>query len=195
MNFLLDELPESVCINGKEYDIDTDFSTSIRFELLMTDSTVSKSKKILYAINLYFDVMPDDVVKAFDKIFWFYTGGEAFKKSAKANGGAKRIYSFEYDSEYIYAAFLADYGIDLQATHLHWWKFKALFGSLKEENMINKIMSYRAMDISKLKGEERRYYQKLKKQFAIPLPKSEQEKIDKMNEILMNGGNVAKAIE
>lgn len=56
-------------------------------------------------------------------------------------------------------------------------------------------MGYRSMDILKLKGEERRYYQKLKKQFAIPLPRSEQEKIDKMNEILMNGGNVTKAIK
>lgn len=72
---------------------------------------------------------------------------------------------------------------------------KYLFASLSDENLISKIMGYRSMDISKLKGEERRYYQKLKKQFAIPLPKSEQEKLDKMNEILMNGGNVSKAIE
>ena len=35
MNILIDELPESVEIEGVEYEINTDFRISILFELLM----------------------------------------------------------------------------------------------------------------------------------------------------------------
>lgn len=194
MNFLLDELPKSVEIDGRKYAIDTDYTTSIRYELLLMDSSFDEGEKARLALNLYYDNLPNNLEAAMQKIYWFYAGGDIPKKGAKTGGNAKRIYSFEHDSEYIYAAFLADYGIDLQNTNLHWWKFKALFQSLREDNLINKIMGYRSMDISKLKGEEKRYYQKLQKQFAIPLPKSEQEKLDEMNKILLNGGDIASIL-
>lgn len=194
MNFLLDELPKSVEIDGRKYAIDTDYTTSIRYELLLMDSSFDEGEKARLALNLYYDNLPNNLEAAMQKIYWFYAGGDTPKKGAKTGGNAKRIYSFEHDSEYIYAAFLADYGIDLLKTNLHWWKFKALFQSLREDNLINKIMGYRSMDISKLKGEEKRYYQKLQKQFAIPLPKSEQEKLDKMNKILLNGGDIASIL-
>ncbi|WP_165442998.1 Gp15 family bacteriophage protein [Senegalia massiliensis] len=57
---------------------------------------------------------------------------------------ADNIYSFEHDDEYIYSAFLDQYGIDLKdIKHLHWWKFKSPFKGLKEDNLICKIMRYR----------------------------------------------------
>lgn len=194
MNFLLDELPESVEIDGKEYAIDTDYTTSIRYELLLMDSSFDSGEKAKLALNLYYDAIPPNTEEAIKKIYWFYSGGDSPKKGGKAGGKTNRIYSFEHDSGYICAAFLADYGINLRTAKMHWWEFEYLFASLSDENLISKIMGYRSMDITKLKGEERRYYQKLKKQFAIPLPKSEQEKLDEMNEILMNGGNVSSVI-
>ena len=39
--------------------------------------------------------------------------------------------------------------------YLHWWKFKAMFKSLKEDTEIVKIMRYRSMDLSKIKKERR----------------------------------------
>lgn len=60
--------------------------------------------------------------------------------------------------------------------------------------MICKIMSYRAADLSKLKGEELKFYRKNKK-FAIPAPKSEHDKLSAIDEALLNGGDVSKVLE
>ena len=46
-----------------------------------------------------------------------------------------KIDKTSYDDDYIYSAFLSQYNIDLQdIKHLHWWKFKAMFKSLNEDN-------------------------------------------------------------
>ena len=40
----------------------------------------------------------------------------------------KQIYSYEFDADYIYSAFLQQYKIDLNSIkYMHWWKFKDLF--------------------------------------------------------------------
>ena len=47
---------------------------------------------------------------------------------------------------------MEQYKIDLNSIkYLHWWKFKALFNNLNENIQFSKIMSYRAMDLSKIK--------------------------------------------
>ena len=87
---------------------------------------------------------------------------------------------------------MADYRIDLNDVEfLHWWKFRALFTGLKPDNLICKIMDYRAADLSKLKGEERKFYQKMQKQYALPVPKAEQEKCNAIAETLLISGDLS----
>ena len=155
MNILIDLLPKEVTIDNKEYKINSDFRTSILFELLMQDSSIREEDKILMVLQLYYPQIPENINEAIDKMLWFYKCGKE-NASSKGSGKGKsvtQIYSFEYDDDYIYAAFMDQYGIDLQdIDYLHWWKFKAMFKSLKEDNEIVKIMGYRSMDISKSKG-------------------------------------------
>lgn len=197
MNLLTDALPEEVEIGGKFYPIDTDFTTGIKFDLLASDEEIPENEKVDLAINLYFPDPPEDTCEALTAIRWFYSGGEEPRNSKKKGGfgSEKRIYDFNYDAAYIYAAFRADYGIDLTRKRLHWWVFRALFSALREDNMICKIMSYRAADLSKLKGEELKFYRKKQKEFAIPAPKSERDKLSAIDEALLNGGDVSKVLE
>ena len=83
---------------------------------------------------------------------------------------SKQIYSYEFDDELIFSAFKDQYGINLQRIpFLHWWEFKAMFNGLKEDNLIVKVMGYRAMDISKIKDKDRKArYKKLKRLYALP---------------------------
>ena len=47
----------------------------------------------------------------------------------------------EFDNDLIYSAFKDQYSIDLQEIeYLHWWKFKAMFDALKDDNKIVEIM-------------------------------------------------------
>lgn len=197
MNMMLAPLPKVVFIDGKKYKINSNFRSSIKFELLMQDENLDKKEKLIRALKLYYPIIPNNINMAIDKIIWFY---EAGKENEKVEGKSKlnneQIYSFEYDDDYIYSAFLNQYNIDLNSIkYLHWWKFKALFKSLNESNEIVKIMQYRAIDINKIKdNEQKEFYRKMKKVYGIPLSKNEQEKLNAIEEALMNGGDLSKIL-
>lgn len=197
MNLLIDLVQTTVEIEGVEYEINSDFRTSILFELMMQDSTIGEKEKILMALELYYPEIPKNINEAIDKILWFYRCGKNIT-SQKGTGKDREatIYSFEYDDDYIYSAFLDQYGVDLQdIEYLHWWKFKAMFKSLKEDNMIVKIMGYRNIDLSKIKDKEQKdYYKKMQKLYEIPVSKNEKEKLDEINNILLNGGDISKVL-
>ena len=102
------------------------------------------------------------------------------------------MYSFEHDDRYIYAAFLSDYGIDLQDVEdLHWWKFRAMFLALNDSCEFKKIMGYRSMKItSKMSKEQRAFYEKMQRIHALPIPDDEQEKYDAITKALMGDGDL-----
>lgn len=197
MNILIDLLPITVEIEDVEYEINSDFRTSILFELLMQDKSISEENKIIQALELYYPTLPKNINEAIDQMLWFYRCGKD-EDISKGTGKGKsvQIYSFEYDDDYIYAAFMDQYNIDLQdIEYLHWWKFKALFKALKEDNEIVKIMRYRSMDLSKIKDkEEKNYYRKMQELYKIPINKDEKDKLEEINNILLNGGDVSKVL-
>ncbi|MCR1933524.1 bacteriophage Gp15 family protein [Clostridium tepidum] len=198
MNILIDLLPITVEIEDVEYEINSDFRTSILFELLMQDKSISEENKIIQALELYYPTLPKNINEAIDQMLWFYRCGkdEDISKGTGKGKSVTQIYSFEHDDDYIYSAFLDQYGIDLQdIEYLHWWKFKALFKALKEDNEIVKIMRYRSMDLSKIKDkEEKNYYRKMQELYKIPINKDEKDKLEEINNILLNGGDVSKVL-
>jgi hypothetical protein len=176
MNLLVDKLPTDY----EGLKINTNFRSFILFELLMQDNTIKEKDKILLSINLFYEEPPKDLKKAMEGILWFYRCGEDEKKESKkgASSRVKQIYSYEYDAKYIYSAFLDQYGIDLnEIDQLHWFKFKSLFEGLKSDNKICEIMSYRAIDLSKIKDkEEKKKYKQLQRQWALPDNRTIEEK-------------------
>lgn len=200
MNILLDLLPETVEIGDVEYPINTDFRISILFELMMQDGSLSNKEKMQEAIRLYYPEIPHDLEEAVEKLIWFYRCGKVEK--AEKNTASQEdedtdmqerlVYSFEHDDRYIYAAFLSDYGIDLQDVEdLHWWKFRAMFLALNDSCEFKKIMGYRSMKItSKMSKEQRAFYEKMQRIHAIPIPDDEQEKYDAITKALMGDGDL-----
>ncbi|EJT5929834.1 bacteriophage Gp15 family protein [Clostridium perfringens] len=199
MNILVDLVPEKVKINGKMYKINSDFRTSILFELLMDDEEVPSEILPFQALQLYYPKLPpkEDFEEAINKIMWFYGGGREDKEVfSKGNGSSSieenNIYSFEYDDEYIYSAFLSQYNIDLQdIEYLHWWKFKAMFKGLSESHKIMEIIKYRSIDLSKIEDKkEKEFYKEMKNTFKLPdkINKSESEKLKSIEDALANGG-------
>lgn len=182
MNILVDELDAIVKEKIGNIKINTDFRISILFELLMQDNTVSKKEKILQSLQLYY---PDlDKIKNFDKaiqdMLWFYRCGKELADSKENNNVErnKQIYSYEFDDDKIYSAFMEQYNIDLQdIKYLHWWKFKALFNALSENTQFVKIMGYRAMNVNEIKDKKmKKQYRKLQKMYALPDMRTEEEK-------------------
>lgn len=196
MGILLEKLPEYVLIDGTEVKINTDFRFSIRFEQLFNDNTLNDKEIFARALEIYYPVIPQNINEAIEKMLWFYRCGKEISKKKKTSSSKDEIYSFDYDGDKIYSAFLDQYGLDLQdVDNLHWWKFKAMFGALKEDNEISKIMSIRAMDIGKLPKEQQEYYKKLKKIYEIPRSKEEVEHNKNLAAILKRGGDLSELKE
>lgn len=87
-----------------------------------------------------------------------------------SGGSGKKLFDFDQDAEYIYAAFMQTYGIDLTKDRLHWWAFCALLGSLPSNTRFSEIVGIRGMDIpkpTKYNAEERQRIIRLKHDYAL----------------------------
>lgn len=152
------------------------------------------------AIMLYYPIeIPNELkIEAVNRLIWFYRCGKEIE-DVKENKPNKKVdvYSYQYDADKIYSAFLDQYGIDLQEIDkLHWWKFKAMFGALKEDNEVSRIMSIRAMDLNKIQDKNmKEHYTKLKKIYAIPRAKEEVKRNKNIAEILKRGGTLSELQE
>lgn len=173
-NILLDKF-NNITPNG--YTINTDFRQGIKFELLMQDNKIDNKEKIILALNLFYADITD-YQQQLEDIVWFYSKGKNIEKQQETKINSKQIFSYEYDSDYIFSAFLEQYNIDLNnINYLHWWKFRALFNGLSEKTKLMEIMSYRAIDLSKISDEkERKRYAKLKEIYKLPDMRTEREK-------------------
>lgn len=175
MNILIDRLPESVEIGGVEYRINTGFRTSILFELLVRNKKIPDQGKIYGMLRLYYPRIPADRDEAIRKALWFFYCGKDRKKhkeernqTAKDFRKNKVLYSFEKDADLIYAAFLSEYGIDLQDIEdMHWWKFSALFDGLSDDQKIRQVMHIRGKSTSGLSRKEVKRINELKKLYAL----------------------------
>lgn len=203
MNILIDVLPTFVEIDNKKYEINSDFRTSILFELMMEDKKLSDEEKLYITLELYYKETPKNIKEAIEKALWFYKTGKEDNQSSKVSKitksrgrNNKKVYSFEYDADYIYSAFLSQYNIDLQdVEYLHWWKFKSMFKALKDDNDIVKIMGYRAMNISEIEDKsQRKFYKEMKELYKLPENVDDKniEELKELEDILMGSGDLAK---
>lgn len=186
MNILLDNLPETITVDGVEYFADTDFRTMIIFEKIIMDESLDARTRIDMTVDLVLTTsQPAEKASAMDGIIYLYSCGKPSERQSGAaqNGNVilrpKMIYDFEHDAPYIYGAFMSQYGIDLNSVdYLHWWKFQALFRSLSSDNRIVEIMEYRATDVTKIKSdEERQRIRELQQIYALPQNYTQEEKV------------------
>lgn len=140
----MDKPPEQVEVDGKLYKINSDFRTSIQFEILMQKKELTEKQKEFAnelclldkemdretaellakykdGLELYYPEIPNDINEAINAMLWFYECGKENidKKKSKKSGSGKKIYNYNYDADYIYAAFFEQYHIDLAEQELH----------------------------------------------------------------------------
>lgn len=171
MDLFCGELPDKITVCGKDYQINTDFRVWVRFDAF-TERKVLDPVEIAEVLAPIFPkrVLPGNIADTFSELFRFYACGETQgKKQKNTNRSKKRVVSFLHDSRLIYAAFMAQYGIDLMRAKLHWWLFRALFDGLHDNQKICEVIGYRAADISKIKDKERKaFYRRMQDFYKLP---------------------------
>lgn len=202
MNILIDRLPDSVEIGGLRHPINTDYRTWVLIELMLNDYQLSEPEKIAGMLQLAFDLQPSIYMleETLAAVLWFYQCGQEIRHTGSSDdrggGYAEPVYSFEHDADYIYAAVLDQYGIDLQEhEHLHWWKFRALLKGLKEDALFSKIKGYRCINITAdMTRQQKDFYTRMKKLYAIPLPEEQQEELEAIESALMGSGDLREVL-
>lgn len=188
-------LPCSVTVAGETCPLDTDWRIGVQMETLLLDESVDEEQKSLLVLNLYFPDFPQrpgfylpHLEESLEACYRFYQGGQPPRERGQS---CKRVYDFDQDEGLLAAAFLADYGIDLTdpGLRLHWHRFLALFSGLREEDAISRIMSIRAADTGRMKGEERDWYTRMQRKYAIR--QKEDPLQAQVEQALLNGGDLS----
>ena len=174
MNVLLDTFPEFVTVSGKDYPIYTDFRNWIKFFSLHESENISQKTKIAASFQWFKEEPPppeqaEEALNALIAFALMQEENETFSGKSGNSSTTRKILSWEYDSAYIYAAFLSVYHLDLRKEKMHWHLFLKLFEALPEETPIKKRMSYRAINLSEIKDKaERKRIRKIQQQIKIP---------------------------
>lgn len=171
-------LPSAIEVDGILFPIHTDFKYWISFYKLSTGKTVSADTFDYLFINP--KKTPEDKQKMFQALLEFFQPPKEIPRRL-GESSSEVIFSYDYDSDFVFAAFMQVYHIDLMEAEMHWHKYLALFDSLRG-TMLNDIMGFRAYD-----PNDKTTYEQSKKQlkqiWEIPqiLTEQEQEALDEFN--------------
>ena len=129
-------LPDTITVDGKAYLIKTDFREWLKF------AKIVESENAILADLLYLFVDEFPQTDFTQELVDFFLNENPLPNYT--DGSSEPILDYLIDSEYIYASFMAEYGIDLISADLHWHQFKALLIGLPDESKIKEIMGMRS---------------------------------------------------
>ena len=169
MNILVDELPEYLEIDGKDYRINSDFRTCLLIIMAFEDNDLTmQEKQFILISNLFPDDFPSNQEQAVQAALQFLNGTSGSTDEAEERN-SPRLYSFSHDANFIFAAFKQTHGIDLQTDKMHWWKFLALFMDLGAETTFCSLVSLRKrIKSGKASKEEKAAAREMGEAFNVP---------------------------
>ncbi|MBO5733813.1 MAG: hypothetical protein J6R66_02840 [Clostridia bacterium] len=169
-NILCSELPDYVTLYGIKYPVHTSFKNWIEISILAQECGMSDAKAVAQMLRLcYREELPPNMMSAVLGMLAFLNGDTDI--SVSSDKKPKKLYSFSEDAAAIYSAFYSKYGIDLEKSHMHWYKFCALFEGLSDDNPFKTLIRIRTMDETAVKDEKtRRKIVNLKAKYSLELP-------------------------
>ena len=147
-NIIINECPEIVEISGLSFKINSDFKNILKI-LDLLDKTEDQSVAGKLALRKFYNNnIPDDVETAIEAFVGFIANKDEPEEveDDEEQTEEERVFDMLFDSNYIYAAFIQNYGIDLAECSLHWWKFKALVDGLPNNTKLSDIIQIRSQE-------------------------------------------------
>lgn len=202
-SILLEDLPDSYrgILIRTSFRVGIQISTRLD-EVDGLQGTEAYSDALIDCLELLYGVNIPDGELALEGLQWFMRGGQRSLSSSgnmvyteepigdsteedevlsndeeilgTKQGSGYSSFDFYFDSGKIYSAFKKVYNIDLNTCVMHWFEFLYLMEDLGD-CLLSKAIEYRTADISKLKGDQKKHYLKMRKKFTIPVKLSEQD--------------------
>jgi len=144
-DFLIEQFPEAIEINGDIYDINADFRIGLQIMADFESSEFDRDECAYLMLKRLYKDLPEDREPEFyqialQKAIKFLNVGDEAPPSTE---GKPRLYSFSQDAKLIYAAFNQTHSIDLQTAQMHWWRFVSLFSDLGADTAFCNLVSLR----------------------------------------------------
>lgn len=171
-------LPETVEVDGRAFQLNTDFRVWIRFERDLKKAYESGEPfEVTYCFKdekpTYLDV---SLLMA-----WAHPPKELPRAIAGDHNDAIML-DLDIDADMIYSAFWEQYGIDLLTVDLHWYQFMALLSCISDKTQLGHVIGYRGYKKSD-KNTKRDIREDLRKAWEIkpPMSADEQAEVDEFN--------------
>ena len=177
INALYEPFPESITVDGKEYQILTDFREWLRFSDMMSDRSVPAEHKLRLMTEWLEEVPPVINAELIYAVLDFYKASDLEPDSTDYEDDdppeeteRPPLLDWKFDAKFIIGDFRRCYGIDLLTTeYMHWWEFRCLLAALPEDSAVQRRIAYRSVDISQIKSpSEQMRILKIQRQIAIP---------------------------
>lgn len=140
---LLGSLPRTLDVNGREYEIRSDFRSILRIIAAFNDDELSTEEKVYVCLRqLYkdFSRMPaKDYQAAYDRAMWFLNCGAEPKEK-----NSPKVVDWERDEQLIFPAVNKVAGQEVRLTqYMHWWTFMGFFQSIDREDTYGYVLMLR----------------------------------------------------
>lgn len=174
-------LPETVEVDGSLYAIHTSFKYFLRFiELLATKDAKPQDFDFMYKRQ-----KPQDRESGLLALIQFCNPPQILPRTDKLEGNTDKAVDYAIDADYIFAAFMERYGIDLVESEMHWYKFQALFKGLRDTKL-NEIIGYRLWENTSGKRDAyTRQMEKMRAAWELPPENGEEDEDLKAFEALL----------
>lgn len=150
---MLGQLPTTLEISGKKYEIRTDFRNVLSIISAFNDDELQDSEKIYICLKrllIDFDSLPTELYGE------AYTAATQFIECFRSNDrSGPKVVNWEKDENLIFAAINKVAGQEVRMLdYLHWWTFLGFFQSISHEDLIGFIMTIRQKRAKRKKLEK-----------------------------------------
>lgn len=177
IDLTIKSLPNTVCVNGRDYSIYTDYRLWMRFEIAVSKMKPSDRIDVSYLFKNDHPVQCD-----IRELFKFSRPKNILPRLLRSS--SEIVLDYEIDSDLIYSAFLGQYGIDLiDVSELHWHKFQALLRGLNNTTRLLEVMQARAYEKVTDKSYDPHEEMKLAWRIEGAVSEQDQEELDEFNDL------------
>lgn len=162
-NVMLDKLP----YEWHGYPIDASFRTGIQIMQCLQDEEYEENERVDQAIQMIFygDKVPSTLEEAMQGLEWYLN--EYNHDNHKKEKSKVLAFDFDVDQWRIYAAFMKQYGIDLNTVQMHWFVFMGLLTNL-EECSFTRVVDIRCKKLdAKMQQKERKAIMEAQKIYSL----------------------------
>ena len=138
----LGELPTSLAVGDREYNIITDYRACLTVIQAMNDPEMESAEKVEVAMLLFEDIetIPsEDYQAAYDAVLNFLDHRAGDKKRP-----SPRVLDWEQDEDILFPAINRAAGFEVrEAPYMHWWSFLGYLMAVDSDSVLSHVLSLR----------------------------------------------------